>query len=196
MPILKLVMRSDSERCVHALRTIGQDLARLVPEKLEIEVVGDTYIVRCQSRKHSAQPKSRKITALKKLFQRLVGKKSSAGRLPSKLGLLPINRTYTPEDIDRIYGQQIADRTRAGRNPDLYSLGERLRMIARIVHSKRGHLVKLFNKKNSVAFEYCDQSGKARAEEISHFALYRLQQQYLSQRQTNKQKDVWNNRVR
>jgi hypothetical protein len=191
MPILKLVTRSDSERYAHALRTIGQDLARLVPENLEIEVMGDNYIVRCQTRHHSIEAKSRKTTALKDVFKRLVGKKSSPGRVASKPDLVPINRTYTPADIDGIYGQQIVDRTRLGRNPDLYSLGERLRMIGRIVHSKHGQLIKLFVNKNSVTFEYCDQNGKARAEEISHFALFRLQQRYWSQRQTNKQKDVW-----
>jgi len=190
MANLKLVTKSNSEGCGRALRAIGQDLARLVPENLEIVVAGDNYVVSCEVRQNSIQPKKQKINTFQKLLKKIVHKNGKPGRVTTS-DLVPIRRTYKPEDIDRIYGVQIVDRTRLGRNPDLHSLGERLRMVGRIVQSKRGQLIKIVNKKNSVAFEYSDENGNVHSEEVSHFALYRLQQQSLSQRRTPKEKDVW-----
>jgi hypothetical protein len=190
MAILKLVTKSSSEGCARALRAIGQDLARLLPENLEISVAGEDYVVRCEARRNSIQSKTRKINTFQKLLKKIVHKKSKAVR-QSLSDLVPIRRTYKPEDIDRIYGVQIVDRGRVGRSPDLHSLGERLRMVGRIVQSKHGQLIKLVNKKNSVAFEYSDDHGNIHSEEVSYFALYRLQQQSLAQRRSPKDKDVW-----
>jgi hypothetical protein len=42
-----------------------------------------------------------------------------------------------------------------------------------------------------MTFHYEDHDGKTHSEELSNRALYRIQEQYYSQRGTNEQKDVW-----
>ena len=194
MAILKLVVRSDSEAYARDLRAIGQDLARFVPEHLEIELVESQYVARFHARQSLVQPKPHKITVLKRVLKRLVANKSHGSHPSPRAGMLLVNRTYNPDDVDRLYGAQISDRRRVSKSPDLHSLGERLRMVGRIVHARRGRLIRITNKRTSVAVEYADPSGKQRLEEISHFALYRLQQRYFLQRRTNHKRDVWDDR--
>src|SRR5437867_60667 len=111
MANLKLVSKSTADGCARALRAIGQDLASLFPENLQIEVAGNNYIVRGKARVSSGQLKrSNRMTALKKLFKRLVPKKSAASHPARKSEPVTIDRTYKPADIDRIYGLQMADR--------------------------------------------------------------------------------------
>ena len=192
MANLKLVSKSTVDSCARSLRAIGQDLASLFPEDLQIEVDGESFIVRARTRISSVQQKrANKMTPLKKLFKRFVRKISTAHYPGRKADPVVIERTYKPADIHRIYGVQIADRTRLARNPDPHSLGEQLRMIGRIVQSKGGQLVRLSSNKHAVTIEYREPSETLRTEEISGFALYRLQQQYSSQRKTNQRKDVW-----
>src|ERR1043166_6733668 len=191
MAILKLVVRSDSEAYARDLRTIGQDLARFAPEHLEIELVDNHHTARFHARQNLVQPKPRKITVLKRVLKRLVPRQTRNSRTNPRPGVLLVNRIYGSDDIDRLYGAQIVDRTRLSRSPDLHSLGERLRMVGRIVHARRGRLLRITNKRSSVIIEYFDPQGRERAEEISHFALYRLQQRYFLLRKTNHKRDVW-----
>ena len=192
MANLKLVTKSPTDGCARALRAIGQDLASLFPENLQIEVDGNVYFVRGKARINSAQVKRPvRMMALKKFFKRVVRKISTNSQAVRKSEPVLFDRTYKPADIDRIYGVQMADRARVGRNPDPHSLGEQLRMVGRIVQLRHGKLIKLSTNKNSVTIEYSEPNGAIRTEEISGFALYRLQQQYSSQRKTNQRKDVW-----
>jgi hypothetical protein len=183
----------DSKNYARSLRTIGQDLANLFPENLEIEVVGNTYVARCQGRNPNSfeANKGLKISPLKKMLRSLGARNSGADPVLTKAPTVPVARTYTPADIDRIYGLQIFGRSRRGGTPDLHSLAERLRTIGRIVHSKPGQLLKIFSHKDSIGFQYCDSKGEVRTEELSHLTLHRLQQDYFSQRETNQDKDVW-----
>ena len=182
-----------SEGYARSLRAIGQDLAGLFPENLEIEVVDNTYVARCQGR--SPNPfeatKGLKMSPLKKMFRSLRVKSSGDDPVLTESPTVPVARTYTPADIERIYGLQIFGRTHRGGIPDLHSLAERLRTIGKIVHSKSGQLLKILSHKDSMRFQYCDSNGKVHTEELSHLALYRLQQEYFSQRETNQEKDVW-----
>ena len=192
MANLKLVSKSSADGCARALRAIGQDLGSLFPENLQIEVAGNAYIVRGKARINSAQVKRPvRMTALKKFFKRVVRKISTNSHGVRKSEPVFFDRTYKPADIDRIYGVQMADRARVGRNPDPHSLGEQLRMVGRIVQLRHGKLIKLSTNKNSVTIEYSEPNGAIRTEEISGFALYRLQQQYSSQRKSNQRKDAW-----
>ncbi|HEY7167005.1 MAG TPA: hypothetical protein VIB79_20745 [Candidatus Binatia bacterium] len=190
MATLKLVIRSESEAYARDLRVIGRDLARFAPEHLEIELLDNRYVARFHARHSLVQPKPRKITVLKRVLKRLVPRKTRPAHLNLRPGLLLVNRAYTSDDIDRLYGAQIADRKRLSRSPDLHSLGERMRIVGRIVHARRGTLMRITHKRTSVIIEFYDAHGKQRAEEISHFALYRLQQRYLAQRTTDHKRDV------
>src|ERR1044071_7600069 len=185
MAILKLVTRSDSEAYARDLRAIGQDLARFAPEHLEIELVDNHYVARFHARQALIQPKPRKITVLKRVLKRLVPQKTRISHTSPRPGVVLVNRIFSSDDIDRLYASQIIDRKRLSRSPDVHSLGERLRTVGRIVHARRGRLLKIINKRNSVLIEYCDLQGIHRTEELSHFALYRLQQRHLSQRKAN-----------
>ena len=75
--------------------------------------------------------------------------------------------------------------------PDLYSLSERLRMIGRIVDANGGRLTKLFKDGNTIVFYYQDKDGETHRAEFSNLTLYKLQQQYYSQRFTLAVKDPW-----
>ena len=182
----------DPAGYARALRAIGQDLAVNFPENLEIEVAGNNYVVRGKGRNANlfGPGKSLKIFPITKMLRSLGAKNAGAPVLPDS-PTVPIARTYTAADIDRIYGLHIFNRSQRGRTPDLHSLAEQLRTIGRIVHSKSGRLGKILSHKDSIRFQYYDSNGELQTEELSHLALYRLQQEYLSQRKTNQDRDVW-----
>ena len=75
--------------------------------------------------------------------------------------------------------------------PDIYSLGEMLRMVGRIVDSEGRRLLKLSKDMNGVAFEYEDGAGQKHKREFSKLQLYKLQQQYYAERGTYVPIDNW-----
>ena len=61
--------------------------------------------------------------------------------------------------------------------------GERLRIVGRLVNAKGGELVHLTKTLNSVSFQYRDKDGVLQSEEYSADDLFRIQQQYSSERE-------------
>jgi len=185
-------LSADSEFYARALRAIGQDLADLSPEKLEIEIVGDDFVARGHGRDNRLGARDTDVNPLTKIWKKLVHNNRMANPGQSKSLIVPFVCTYTLADIDRL--DEVGTGHRDSRNKvaaDLYSLGERLRTIGRIVDANQGKLTKLFKDGNSVTFHYQDQDGQTHREELSNLALYQIQKQYYSQRGTYKPKDVW-----
>ena len=185
-------LSADSEFYARALRAIGQDLADLSPEKLEIEIVGDDFVARGHGRDNRLGARDADVNSLTKIWKKLVHNNRMANPGQSQLLIVPFVCTYTLADIDRL--DEVGTGHRDSRNKvaaDLYSLGERLRTIGRIVDANQGKLTKLFKDGNSVTFHYQDQDGQTHREELSNLALYQIQKQYYSQRGTYKAKDLW-----
>jgi hypothetical protein len=165
-----------------ALRVIGQDLAPLVPETLAIELNGENFVAhgQCAKSRASGQNPNPWVSVKK-----LINKVSDIIRVPNlepDLELVPFRRVYNQDDIDRLDAQASSTRGYDSGMPDIYSLGERLRTIGKVIDAHNGRVIKIIKNLHEVNFEYHDSEGRAHKEALSNTALYQLQQRYASGR--------------
>jgi hypothetical protein len=176
-----------------ALRAIGQDLSSLFPQSLEITLHGKNFEIvgRYLPRDTVEKGAQRDIHLLGKLRKKFIGNPSSAAPADVPAGATAFNRAYTPADIDEL--DQVGCNHRYGPDtaPDIYSLAETLRMVGRIVDSNGKRLHKLSKDTYRVSFEYEDGAGQIRNVEMSSLQLYKLQQEYYSERGTFVPVDTW-----
>ena len=194
MTLLNLRMQSKTENFARSLRAIGQGLAAVFPEYLEIELNGDNYIARGKGRAQATQAATTCQTGvLGTMWNKLVryNLKSDAVQPPSSSSSVAFEHTYTVADIDELDQAGAAHRYSASRIPDIYSLAERLRTIGRIVDSRDGQLIKVIMDMDAVKFEYRDREDKVCLAEYSNFVLYKLQQEYYSGRSDPESSDPW-----
>jgi hypothetical protein len=180
--LLKLMMEQTSGFYARALRVIGQDLAGLIPENLAIELRGDDFVANglCAKSRMEEQSSS-SWTGVKKLVDRV----TDIIRVPNHepdLEFVQFSRTYNINDIDRLDEQGTKYRGDDTGMPDIYSLGERLRTIGKVIDAQNGRVVKIFKDLHQIMFEYQDSDGQSRKEELSNTELYQLQQRYASGR--------------
>jgi hypothetical protein len=171
-----------SEYFARALRAIGQDLANLFPQQLEIECRGESFEVRVQCDRKRLE--SKKPQARKKGLGAFIGRVANyrLDKPTEESDVVTHARTYNPDDINRLDQSGVDRRTQAGKVPDIYSLGETLRTIGRIVDSNGGRLVSIFKDQRRVAVEYTDKKGSKCREEMTSSELYKLQQRYYQER--------------
>lgn len=162
-----------------ALRVIGQDLADLMPENLAIELHGNEFVAHGFCAK--SRIKDQSSTILKKLFDRVAAIIRAPTSEPD-LEFVPFNRTYNADDIDRLDRQETNRRGAPNGIPDIYTLGERLRTIGKVIDAHNGRIVRIFKDLHQIVFEYQDGQGSPRKEEMSNTELYRLQQRYAAGR--------------
>ena len=168
------------------MRTIGQDLADLTPEYLEIEFNGQIYIARGRARRsHSAAKKSRAGKILG-AFRR--SSKRSDGQLCESPWF---ERSYPLSEIHRLDENGQIRRKNYPEAPDIYVLGERLRTIGKMIEAKNGQLLKLTMNSYRAALTFRNATGKICDEEHSTSALYRSQQDENSRRGTRRTRDAW-----
>jgi hypothetical protein len=175
-------MEQTSGFYARALRVIGQDLAGLIPESLAIELRGNDFVANglCAKSRMEEQ-NSTSWTGMKKLVDRV----SDIIRVPNHepdLEFVAFRRIYNPNDIERLDSQESDRRGDDSGMPDIYSLGERLRTIGKVIDAQNGHVVKIFKDLHQIIFEYQDGEGKSRKEELSNTELYQLQQRYAAGR--------------
>jgi hypothetical protein len=185
-------MEQSSGRYARALRVIGQDLADLFPENLAIEHDGDNLLAEglCSRSRLEAQEAEASLTGLKK-----IGAKLRAGILkPSTsepvLDMVSFNRTYDPQEIDRLDQHGNAYRRDIGGMPEIYSLAERLRTIGKVIDGENGKIVRIFKDMHHISFEYLDADGKSHQQELDNTELYRLQRSYTTERTPTKISDL------
>lgn len=175
-------MEQTSGFYARALRAIGQDLAALFPENLVIELNGDNFVANGLCAKGRMQGQAASAwTGVKKLVDRV----SDIIRVPNHepdLEFVPFTRTYNIHDIERLDQQKSHHRTDDIGMPDIYSLGERLRTIGKVIDAQDGRVVKIFKDLHKIIFEYQDARGKACKEELNNTELYQLQQRYAAGR--------------
>jgi hypothetical protein len=179
-----------------ALRAIGQDLADLFPETLEIEMRGDIFIVRlqCPRSRFDARQAEPQRKSLKEFCADILSRDLTALKQKNQSATIHVNRRYAPEDIDRIDEFYISRRFTVGKIPDIRSLGEILRTIGRLVDGQEGQLVKIFKETHRIVFEFTDSDGKPRNELMSILNLYKLQKRFYETRGELVGLDPWKNR--
>ena len=104
-------------------------------------------------------------------------------------------RKYTLDNINRVDEMNLPTRTNKEGKPDIYSLGERLRTVGRIVDDCGGTLIRIVKDSNSMKFEYQDQDGNDHREEYTNLALYKYQQRYDAERGTFVFVDPWDSKI-
>jgi hypothetical protein len=176
------MMEQTSGFYARALRVIGQDLAALIPENLAIEINGNDFVANGLCAKSRMEEQNwTSWTGVKKF----VGRVSDIIRVPNHepdLEFVPFSRTYNINDIERLDTQKSNNRAVDSGIPDIYSLGERLRTIGKVIDAQNGRVVKIFKDLHQIIFEYQDAEGRSRKEELSNTELYQLQQRYAAER--------------
>jgi len=177
-------MEQTSGFYARALRVIGQDLAGLFPENLAIELEGDKFVAKGLSTKSRDAEQS--STSGWKGMKKLINKVSDIVKLPNHepdLEFVPFSRVYHFNDINCLDEQGAKHREDDSDMPDIYSLGERLRTIGKVIDArKEGSGVKIFKDLHQIMFEYQNPDGNSCREELSNTELYQLQQRYASAR--------------
>jgi hypothetical protein len=176
-----------------ALRVIGQDLGKLFPQSLEITLQGMNFQVagRYLPRDSGGKGAQSNGPLLDKFRTKFLGDKSAVPPRESSAEPVRFERMYTPADIDRMDESGANRRNGIDKVPDIYSLGEVLRMVGRIVDADGRRLLKLSKDPHGVTFEYEDGAGQKQNREFSNLQLYKLQQQYYAERGTYVAIDNW-----
>lgn len=193
----KILTSTSPGANARALRAIGQDLADLFSETLEIELHGETFVVRGQCAKNrfdARQPKPQRKGLKDFCADMLAGNVTSLTRNHPP-ATVQFNYSYAPEEINRIDAIGMSRRFTAGKIPDIRSLGEMLRTIGRLVDGQEGRLVKIFKDAHRIVFEFTGSDGKPRNELMSNPDLYKLQKRFYEKRSATDGLDPWNNRT-
>jgi hypothetical protein len=177
-------MEANHGYYARALRAIGQDLADLLPDSLTIEPDGANFVVRgmCNRSRLESRQSEGGWNGLRK-----IGAKLRAGILKSPRGepdmdLAPFTQSYNAGDIDRLDGQGNRSRFGVSGLPEIYSLGERLRTIGKVIDGHAGQLSKIHKDLHHIVCEYKDADANLRKIELDNTQLYRLQRRYASER--------------
>jgi len=176
-----------------ALRAIGQDLADLFPEKLDIERRGEDFVVQGQCARSRLEAKAPKPgwTSLKEFLTRDV----IALTTETKTQSVPFDRTYNPDDIFRLDEAGIRHRTGIAKIPDIRSLGEILRTVGKLIDGENAGLIRILKDQRRISFEYEKGDGAKCNQEVTSMELYKLQQQYYDLRGKKTMVYLWNDRV-
>lgn len=176
-----------------ALRAIGQDLATLFVDLLEITIEGDEFAIRGVRVGQSAKAGRE---GREKLWHRIL----SMGRRRSGVQHAsirePFVRKYSQREIQRLDENTKLHRSDTPKMQDVSTLADSLRALGRMVDSRRGRLIRLQKNREDFALEYEDVDGVVHKDAHSTFSLHRSQQAGVSLRDPKKEKDPWSGRSR
>lgn len=192
----KILSSTASGAYARALRAIGQDLADLFPESVEIQVYGEKFAVRGQCAKDRLAAKEAKPQrkGLKDFCADMLARDVSTLTREAKAATIQFDRTYNPEDVNQIDEIGIRRRFGVGKIPDIRSLAEMLRTIGRLVDGQAGVLRNIHKDARRIVFEYVDGEGKSHNELMSIPDLYKLQKSFYEKRAAPVGLDPWKNR--
>jgi hypothetical protein len=177
------------------LRAIGQDLADLFPQQLEIEQKERTFVVqvRCDRKRSESKAAAQPVEAAKTGVRGFIHKLNTirVDKPPEKPEIVTVNRTYNPIDISRIDEAGLHRRIQLGKIPDIHDLGEALRTIGRILDAEEGRLIKIFRDQRRVAFEYIARGGGTKKVEMTRAELIKIHQSYYHERGGSGSLDLW-----
>jgi hypothetical protein len=177
------------------LRAIGQDLAALFPQQLEIEQKERSFVVqvRCDRKRSEAKAAAQPAEASSAGIRGFIHKLNTIrlDKPPEKPEIATVTRTYNPIDISRIDEAGLHRRIQLGKIPDIHDLGEALRTIGRILDAEEGRLVKLFRDQRRVVVEYIQRGGGTKKVELTRAELVKIQQNYYHGRDGFTSLDLW-----
>ena len=192
----KILAAAQRDVYARALRAIGQDLATLFPERLEILIKEETFIVRgqCAENRLEAKVATPQKQGFKAFCAGLLTRDVSALTRQAESATVGFSKTYTPADISRIDEIGMGRRFAAGKMPDIRSLAEMLRTVGRLVDGREGRLVKISRDARRTVFEYTAADGKPCNEIMTNLDLYKLQKSYYEKRSDAAGLDPWKDR--
>jgi hypothetical protein len=183
-------LHSEHKEHGWALRAIGQDLADILLENLEIQFTGRFYVARGRGKTRGSSA-AKKKGSVRKILNKL--KSGEPNGNAQKAEAVAFERTYTLEQIQLLGERGKSRRKNSPLSPDINVLGERLRAVGKMIEAKGGQLIKLAIDNYRVAFTYRDSRGEFYNEEHTTPALYRSQKGSHSRRLAGKERDPWNN---
>ena len=190
--------KQPSNYYARVLRAIGQDLADLFPQLLEIEQQERSFVVhvRCDRKRSESKAPPQSAEASKSGLRNIIHKLSTVRlyKPPDKPEIVNVNRTYNPIDISRIDEAGLHRRIQLGKIPDIHNLGEALRTIGRILDAEEGRLVKILRDQRHVAFEYVSRGGETKKVQLTRAELVKVQQSYYHGRSGSATLDLWRNK--
>jgi hypothetical protein len=192
----KILISTSAGAYARALRAIGQDLADLFPDTVEIELHGEVFVVGGQCAKNrldARQPKPQR-KGLKDFCADMLSRDVTSLNQKTQSATIEFNQRYAPEDIDRIDEIGMSRRFTVGKIPDIRSLGEMLRTIGRLVDGQEGRLVKISKDARRIVYEFIGSDGKPHNELLSIPDLYKLQKSFYEKRGELVGLDPWKNR--
>ena len=192
----KILTSTSPGAYARALRAIGQDLADLFPETVEIELRGEVFVVggQCTKNRLDARKPKPQRKGLKDFCADMLSRDVTSLNQKTQAATIEFNQRYAPEDIDRIDEIGMSRRFAMGKIPDIRSLGEILRTIGRLVDGQEGRLVKISKDARRIVYEFTDSDGKPRNELLSIPDLYKLQKSFYEKRGELVGLDPWKNR--
>jgi hypothetical protein len=192
----KILSAAQRDVYARAQRAIGQDLATLFPETLEIEIQAENFIVRgqCAQNRLDAKLATPQKKGLKAFCADLLARDVATLARQAKSSTVEFTNTYSPEDINRIDEIGMGRRFAVGKMPDIRSLGEMLRTIGRLVDGREGRLVKISKDARRMVFDYSGPDGKSCTEIRTNLDLYKLQKSFYEARGEAVGLDPWKDR--
>jgi hypothetical protein len=180
---------ADSNRWARSLRVIGQEVSKFKPVFLQVELVGDEFVVRGGPTACALDSSSSGMRHDPKPGFRLLDKNPS--RVSNLSPCKPFVLIYTPASLAMLDQEWARSRRAVSKGPDLYSLPELLRTVGGCLDSEEGSLVKLTKEGQTVVLHFKDKLGNAKALQCSMSVLYRKQREMVSKRQSLRFSNAW-----
>jgi hypothetical protein len=192
----KILTSTSPGAYARALRAIGQDLADLFPDTVEIELHGEVFVARgqCAKDRLDAKLNQPQKKGLKAFCADMLARDVSTLTRQAKSATVEFSHTYSSEDINRIDEIGMSRRFTVGKIPDIRSLGEMLRTIGRLVDGLEGQLVNISKDARRIVYEFTGSDGKPHNELLSIPDLYKLQKNFYEKRGELVGLDPWKNR--
>jgi len=189
--LFKMKVNDSGGYFARALRVIGQDLAELIPQQLEVYYQDKAFEVRVRCDRKRAEKKSppAEKSGLKNVFHKLATYRLDKPPEGSDTALF--EHRYNSDEIGRLDRVGIQRRNQAGKVPDINNLGEALRTIGRIIDAQGGELIRLIKDPRRVVFDYSDKQGASQKMEMTRSELFKAQQSYYEKRSGTGGVDVW-----
>jgi hypothetical protein len=174
-----------------ALRVIGQDLAELFPQQIEVSFQDRVFEVRVRCDRKRAEKKTppAEKSPLKNAFHKLATYRLDKAADGADIAVF--EHRYNADEIGQLDRVGIHRRNQAGKVPDINNLGEALRTIGRIIDAQGGQLIRLLKDSRRVVFDYNDKQGVPQKTEMTRSELFKVQQSYYEKRSGSGGVDLW-----
>ncbi len=162
----------------HCLRSIGQALERLNVDDFDMELEGESFLVRCSVPWPGApKPEQPDQASLLRHIWGVLPHDSSlelSVRVTSRFKATDVDLQYTLKDVNRLDAEGKARRGERREEFHAPSLSQFLRAVGAYVGQKPARLVKLSRRGESISIQYEDSNGEKTDESLTVDDLYDL----------------------